>query len=189
MLNPKKQKVESRGLTSVFFGERLVSQSHYPQTPGEVTGLEKAYRAALLLQMVKRHYSAPHSEDEWNEQDDVSSLFSSPDNKRKEQKSNRVSLPRNVAARKKRRLGNQAQETTIQSGIIAVRDSSHSRTLHLIRSPGPMRTALLKWFATVRDSRGMPWRKSFKLSQDPEQRSQRAYEVMRTLILNVFGEI
>jgi len=140
-----------------------------------------------LLQMVKRHCSGSYSEDEWNEQD-TSSLSSSPDNKRKRQESNRVSLPRNVAARKKRKLGSQAHETTIQSGIIAVRDSSHSKTLHLIRSPGPMRTALLKWFTTVRDSRAMPWRKPSNLFQDPEQRSQRAYEVMRTLILNVFGE-
>jgi len=155
---------------------------------GEVTGLLKTYRAALLLQMVKRHYSASQSEDEWNEQDTLS-LSSSPDNKRKGQKSNRASSPKNVAARKKRRLGSQAQETTIQSGIIAVRDSSHSKTLHLIGSPRPIRTALLKWFATVRDLRGMPWRKPSKLSQDPEQRSQRAYEVMRTLILNIFGEI
>jgi hypothetical protein len=46
-----------------------------------------------------------------------------------------------------------------------------------------MRTALLQWFATVKDSRGMPWRKPSDFSQTPEERSQRAYEVMRMLIL------
>ena len=144
-------------------------------------------RAALLLLMVKRHYPGSHSEGE-NEQDDAS-LSDSPDNKRKGQQSNRVPNQKNVAARKKRKPENQAPRTIIQSGVIGVRDSPHSKSLHLIGSPGPMRTALLQWYATVRDSRGMPWRKSPKLSRDPEQRSQRAYEVMRILILNIFGEI
>jgi len=144
-------------------------------------------RAALLLLMVKRHYPGSHSEGE-NEQDDAS-LSDSSDNKRKGQQSNRVPNQKNVAARKKRKPENQAPRTIIQSGVIGVRDSPHSKSLHLIGSPGPMRTALLQWYATVRDSRGMPWRKSPKLSRDPEQRPQRAYEVMRILILNIFREI
>jgi A/G-specific adenine glycosylase len=56
-------------------------------------------------------------------------------------------------------------------------DDQHPASRHLITSPGPICTALLDWYAGVHESRGMPWRKPFDNSLDPEIRGQRAYEV------------
>jgi hypothetical protein len=56
-------------------------------------------------------------------------------------------------------------------------NASHSRSSHDIRSPSPIRAALLRWYAGVHTSRGMPWRKSYDPSQGIEERAQRAYEV------------
>lgn len=64
--------------------------------------------------------------------------------------------------------------------ILEVRDSMHPRSQHSIQSVGPVRSALLQWFVSVRDSRGMPWRKPFSLSERFEDRAQRAYEVTLT---------
>lgn len=54
----------------------------------------------------------------------------------------------------------------------------HPASSHVIRSPGPIRVALLRWYAGVHASRGMPWRKPFDPLQGPEERAQRAYEVL-----------
>ncbi|KAH9477783.1 Adenine DNA glycosylase [Psilocybe cubensis] len=53
----------------------------------------------------------------------------------------------------------------------------HSRSTHTIVSPGPMRKALLSWFKTVHDTRGMPWRRAYDPNLGTEERAQRAYEV------------
>ena len=55
--------------------------------------------------------------------------------------------------------------------------STHSKSTHIISSPGPMRVALLRWYRTVHDTRGMPWRKPYNPSCGSEERAQRAYEV------------
>ncbi|KAF5383159.1 hypothetical protein D9615_004998 [Tricholomella constricta] len=54
---------------------------------------------------------------------------------------------------------------------------SHSASGHVIHTPGPIRIALLRWYAGVHTSRGMPWRKPYDPLQGPEERAQRAYEV------------
>lgn len=53
----------------------------------------------------------------------------------------------------------------------------HSKSSHIIESSGPIRLALLEWYKTVHDIRGMPWRKSYDPTQGPDERAQRAYEV------------
>ncbi|EFI26765.1 A/G-specific adenine DNA glycosylase [Coprinopsis cinerea okayama7 len=53
----------------------------------------------------------------------------------------------------------------------------HSRAMHRISKPEELRKALLEWFDTVRDKRGMPWRKPFDRTFTREQLAQRAYEV------------
>jgi A/G-specific adenine glycosylase len=55
--------------------------------------------------------------------------------------------------------------------------SAHSKSIHIISSPGPMRVALLRWYRTVHDTRRMPWRKPYNPSCGAEERAQRAYEV------------
>ncbi|KAF9068903.1 DNA glycosylase [Rhodocollybia butyracea] len=61
----------------------------------------------------------------------------------------------------------------------------HSKSIHIVSKPLPIRRALLKWYATVRDSRGMPWRKPYDPNLRIEERSQRAYEVWQTQVATV----
>ena len=65
------------------------------------------------------------------------------------------------------------------SGIqeIDIGTPPHSKSSHIIGSPGPIRLALLEWYKDVHDIRGMPWRKPYDPSQGPDERAQRAYEV------------
>ena len=60
---------------------------------------------------------------------------------------------------------------------ISIDSPPHSRSSHIIESSGPIRLALLEWYKTVHDIRGMPWRKSYDPTQRPDERAQRAYEV------------
>ncbi|KIM42337.1 hypothetical protein M413DRAFT_444760 [Hebeloma cylindrosporum] len=53
----------------------------------------------------------------------------------------------------------------------------HSKSVHTISSPAMVRSALLAWYKTVRDTRGMPWRRPYDANLGPEERAQRAYEV------------
>jgi A/G-specific adenine glycosylase len=53
----------------------------------------------------------------------------------------------------------------------------HPISQHTISAPSDIRVALLRWFSDVHDTRGMPWRKPHNPNLDPDQRSQRAYEV------------
>lgn len=41
-----------------------------------------------------------------------------------------------------------------------------------------VRNALLAWYKTVHDTRGMPWRRPYDPNLGPEERAQRAYEVL-----------
>ena len=54
----------------------------------------------------------------------------------------------------------------------------HSKSAHSISSPAMVRNALLAWYKTVRDTRGMPWRRPYDPNLGPEERAQRAYEVL-----------
>ena len=54
----------------------------------------------------------------------------------------------------------------------------HSKSVHSISSPAMVRNALLAWYKTVHDTRGMPWRRPYDPNLGPEERAQRAYEVL-----------
>ncbi|CAA7268367.1 unnamed protein product [Cyclocybe aegerita] len=51
------------------------------------------------------------------------------------------------------------------------------RSTHTIQDPAAMRTALLRWYKTVHETRGMPWRRPYDPNLGIEERAQRAYEV------------
>lgn len=134
--------------------------------------------------MSKRRCSQSLSEDEWNGLGEVYPSNSESDDWSYASKKAKQPTRKKSVAKKKRKTEVQTREMVQSSaGILEDRDSAHPVSRHSIQSPGPMRIALLQWFATVKDSRGMPWRKPSGFSQTPEERSQRAYEVMRMLIL------
>ncbi|KAJ3517911.1 hypothetical protein NLJ89_g208 [Agrocybe chaxingu] len=51
------------------------------------------------------------------------------------------------------------------------------RSTHTIQDPAAMRAALLRWYKTVHETRGMPWRRPYDPNLGVEERAQRAYEV------------
>ena len=57
----------------------------------------------------------------------------------------------------------------------------HPSSLHRINDAASLRVPLLKWYDTVHEIRGMPWRKPFDPTLNAEGRAQRAYEVSATL--------
>ena len=59
----------------------------------------------------------------------------------------------------------------------AVSAWQHSQNIHKVGDPKVVRSALLAWYETVREIRGMPWRKPFNPKHTREERAQRAYEV------------
>ncbi|OBZ77403.1 A/G-specific adenine DNA glycosylase [Grifola frondosa] len=59
----------------------------------------------------------------------------------------------------------------------AVQTRRHPISMHTLSEVKPLRAALLGWYAGVHASRGMPWRKPYEHTSNPEERSQRAYEV------------
>ncbi|THV07111.1 DNA glycosylase [Dendrothele bispora CBS 962.96] len=82
-----------------------------------------------------------------------------------------------VLNRKKTRLSPESLTTMTETDRSVV--SRHKKSLHIIDPPSSssIQTALLEWFETVRDARGMPWRKPFDENLGLEERAQRAYEV------------
>ena len=59
----------------------------------------------------------------------------------------------------------------------------HAASAHTITQAKGIRTALLAWYDTVHDVRGMPWRKPFSHAWNSEERAQRAYEVSSTALV------
>ncbi|KAI0790408.1 DNA glycosylase [Abortiporus biennis] len=55
--------------------------------------------------------------------------------------------------------------------------TTHGVSTHILTQVKPLQKALLDWYSTVHETRGMPWRKPYNASQTPAERSQRAYEV------------
>ena len=53
----------------------------------------------------------------------------------------------------------------------------HASATHNISAPKPLRVALLKWYAGVHETRGMPWRKRYDSTLGRDGQAQRAYEV------------
>ncbi|KAF8157011.1 DNA glycosylase [Crassisporium funariophilum] len=81
-------------------------------------------------------------------------------------------------ARKKAKVQRtDASSSSVTLDELDVNRHSHSRFLHIIESPVPIRLALLEWYKTVYHTRGMPWRKPYDPTLGAEERAQRAYEV------------
>lgn len=66
------------------------------------------------------------------------------------------------------------QEEASDVGVSFLR---HPNSIHIISSASAVRRALLKWYASVHTSRGMPWRKPYDPTLSVDERAQRAYEV------------
>lgn len=84
---------------------------------------------------------------------------------------------RRLAPRTKRK-----RTTATESNVVELRGTfgravRHATSLHTITNPKPLQSALLAWYDTVHEQRGMPWRKPFVSTSDRKVRSQRAYEV------------
>ena len=80
-------------------------------------------------------------------------------------------------SRSKKRIRKIHASSSSVTHDISIGSPPHSRSSHTIQSSGPIRLALLEWYKTVHDIRGMPWRKSYDPTQGPDERAQRAYEV------------
>jgi len=81
------------------------------------------------------------------------------------------------SARRKKKIQKLDASSSSVSQEINVDSLPHSKSSHIIGSPAPIRFALLEWYKIVHDTRGMPWRKPYDPTQDPDERAQRAYEV------------
>ncbi len=135
--------------------------------------------------MAKRRRLSPHSEsdDNWR----TGEISSSPTDSEYEDASNRTK--RGTLGNKKRKSADTRKRVksvrvdasghlpSTEPQTLCVKQSSHPKSTHTILSPGSARTALLDWYKTVHDARGMPWRKPYNPTLDPNERAQRAYEV------------
>jgi A/G-specific adenine glycosylase len=83
-----------------------------------------------------------------------------------------------LKSRSKKRIRKVHASSSSVTHEISIDSPPHSRSSHIIESSGPIRLALLEWYKTVHDIRGMPWRKSYDPTQGPDERAQRAYEVV-----------
>ncbi|KAH6909645.1 A/G-specific adenine DNA glycosylase [Coprinopsis sp. MPI-PUGE-AT-0042] len=117
----------------------------------------------------KRRKADPESDDDWNASAGAGSGeesdYAEPSSRAESRKTRVKSTP---AAPKRRKVEKSASEVHLPS---------HPASTHIVSKAPEIRVALLKWFDTVRDARGMPWRKPFDRSHTREQFSQRAYEV------------
>ena len=85
-------------------------------------------------------------------------------------------------SRKRAKRTSPSEELVVESGDVYDL-TSHGSSQHSISIRArPMQDALLAWFEGVHDARGMPWRKPFDASADPDARSQRAYEVVSNIL-------
>ena len=80
-------------------------------------------------------------------------------------------------SRRKKKIQKVHASSSSVTHEINIGSPPHSKSSHIIESSGPIRLALLEWYKTVHDIRGMPWRKSYDPTQGPDERAQRAYEV------------
>lgn len=92
-----------------------------------------------------------------------------------------------LARRKTHRKRHKSSHEAIEFGKRPVNPNSnaisHSRSSHNIQSPDSIRVALLRWYAGVYASRGMPWRKLCDPSEGVSGRAQRAYKVQVSYLL------
>lgn len=146
------------------------------------------------------HYSLmpkrPHSnsEDAWSEDGEMLHSDAS-DASFTEKPSQKLSKSKHVTKKAKRRVidgfkltqDNQQNHehpdgTHLDSSPDITLSPLHPRSLHDITCIGPVTSELLRWYAVVQQDRGMPWRKPFNPAQGPEERAQRAYEVLNGVL-------
>jgi A/G-specific adenine glycosylase len=112
--------------------------------------------------MLKRRRFKTLSDDDWNEDESRDASFA----------------PKHTVKRARKKT---QQNASISSSGIRGAPSPHSKLVHTIQDPTPMRTALLNWFQTVHANREMPWRKPYDPNLGIEDRAQRAYEVLDSI--------
>jgi A/G-specific adenine glycosylase len=83
-----------------------------------------------------------------------------------------------TVARSKAKVSRNGASTSSAPQEICADFTPHSKSVHSITSPAMVRNALLAWYKTVHDTRGMPWRRPYDPNLGPEERAQRAYEVL-----------
>lgn len=84
-----------------------------------------------------------------------------------------------TVARSKAKVFRNGASTSSMPQEICADFTPHSKSVHSILSPAMVRNALLAWYKTVHDTRGMPWRRPYDPNLGPEERAQRAYEVLQ----------
>ena len=145
-----------------------------PYLLGFVSALSSK-RIQVLIMPMKRRRSASHSSN-----DNYSEVYSEVSNGEDSDfqdasfSPKKVSLERKPATTKKATKGRVDNPST----SVVIERVPHSRTTHVIQDASSMRVALLKWYDTVHETRGMPWRKVYDPKLGPEERAQRAYEVL-----------
>ncbi|KAJ2919010.1 hypothetical protein MD484_g1426, partial [Candolleomyces efflorescens] len=94
-----------------------------------------------------------------------------------ETRKSRVKSRKSKAPIKRRRKPTEKPTVADADAVATQTNWRHASSAHIVQEVDAVRTALLAWFELTRDSRGMPWRKSFDSKNSRAQRAQRAYEV------------
>ncbi|KAF6747160.1 DNA glycosylase [Ephemerocybe angulata] len=86
---------------------------------------------------------------------------------------------RKAPSKPRKQSPNKRTKTTVpvEVDVCSTTTWQHAQSAHAVQNVEDVRTALLSWYALVRETRGMPWRKPFDSKHDRAQRAQRAYEV------------
>ncbi|TFK41618.1 hypothetical protein BDQ12DRAFT_710665 [Crucibulum laeve] len=124
--------------------------------------------------MAKRRRVASAADDAWSEAEASASEYHSSGGS----DLSFSAKPKKKHARKKPKHISDGHSAMVHQEKLPMTDLvQHPRSIHTINSGHSIRTALLQWYSTVHETRGMPWRKPYDASQGPEERAQRAYEV------------
>ncbi|KAG8898958.1 hypothetical protein FRC00_002107, partial [Tulasnella sp. 408] len=91
------------------------------------------------------------------------------------------SKPKNKNPKTKKRSRDDSEVDDEVAGVGIV--IPHSKSLHNVAKVKPLTGGLLEWFDSVRDTRGMPWRKEYDPSLSEDEKAQRAYEVLVSEIM------
>lgn len=129
--------------------------------------------------MTKRRRSRSLDSGSWSDQEIAASPSDSEfDNASFELKSKHFpSKQRNKATTRKKPKNNASIPKVIEHERGYVDVPLHTASTHVISSPQAVRGALLNWYQTVQNIRGMPWRRLYNANLGSEERAQRAYEV------------
>lgn len=124
--------------------------------------------------MTKRRRSI-QSDDDWEQ--DIDSISDVSTDLESDNRDTSFILTRKSTGKSKRARDNAYTDGALGSKNYT--DCTHLRSLHSIREPTAMRVELLKWYKTVENNRGMPWRRPYNPGLGDADRAQRAYEVRR----------